>query len=290
MKKTFLSLTVLLVISLLLWGGETSYAKVTGRCDGCHTMHNSQNGADINLVPYEVLLLKDGCVGCHSHGTETQTYSLGTSTVPVVNFTGGDPTTSHLAGGNFYWVATTGGGDDTKGHNVLGISNVDGQITPVEGAPGNQQVTGECQTGGCHGTLAAEVSAAVLLEYEGFRSGCQGCHLNVQHHADDGTGTKYVDTEAKGWYRFLAGHAGGDVLNYGVKGIEDENWQSTATVSNTSHNEYLGVPVDKDGSISFKWQHDRVLLWLSRGITYTTGNCICRPYYWEWEPMDPAPV
>jgi len=250
MKKTILGLTVMLVISLLLWGRETSYAKVTGRCDGCHTMHNSQDGADLNAVPYGVLLLRDGCVGCHSHLSETLSYPLGTSTVPVVN-SGVDPSSSHLAGGNFYWVADAGANQDAKGHNVFGISGQDEAISVDEGAPGNQQVTGECQTGGCHGTLAAEtISDSVLADYDGFRSGCQGCHLNVRHHADDGTGTKYVDNENQGWYRFLAGHAGTSVLNYGVEGIEDEDWQ--ATIGATDHNEYLGVPVDKNDSTSLQ--------------------------------------
>jgi len=64
------------------------------------------------------------CVGCHSSSDSSTTYVLGTSTVPVVNFTGGEPTT-HLAGGNFYWVADAGGNRDAAGHNVLGISGKD---------------------------------------------------------------------------------------------------------------------------------------------------------------------
>ncbi|MCK5509632.1 MAG: hypothetical protein KAI50_14050 [Desulfobacterales bacterium] len=248
MKKTIASLTVILVISLLLWGVETSFAKVTGRCDGCHTMHNSQDGADLNVLPAGILLLKDGCVGCHSHLTETQTYTLGTSTVPVVN-SGVNPESSHLAAGNFYWVAQ---GNDAMGHNVYGISGQDSQITPDEGAPGNTQTDGECQTGGCHGTLAtAEVSAAVLAEYDGFRTGCEGCHLNVRHHAEDGSESKkYVNTADQGWYRFLAGHGGQGVLNIGVEGIEDNDWQ--LTLSDIDHNEYLGVPVDKTGTTTLE--------------------------------------
>ena len=118
MKKRIL-VSLIMVISLLLWGGGIGYAKVTGRCDNCHTMHNSQNGADVASSPSR-FLLKGGCMGCHSHASETQTYNLGTSTVPVVNYTGGEPAT-YLAGGNFYWVQTEGGTDmsDAKGHNVF---------------------------------------------------------------------------------------------------------------------------------------------------------------------------
>ena len=243
MKKRILTLTVMLVISLLLWGEKTSYATVTGVCGNCHTMHNSEAGLPKDAVGTNDYLLVDDCVGCHS-SDQSPSYTLGTSTiVPVVNFTGGGVPPSILAGGNFYWVADLGGDDDAKGHNVLGISGPDVITLAGLGAPGNLQTADDCESGGCHGTLA-EINTS-LFDI-GLRSGCQGCHLNVRHHANDGTGPKkYVDNADQGWYRFLAGHATGPVLNYGVKGIEDEDWQ--ATVTDADHNEYLGVPVDKTG-------------------------------------------
>ena len=238
--KKLLLWSLIMVISLLLWGG-TSYAKVTGRCDNCHTMHNSQDGADLYAAPapYDYLLV-GGCVSCHSSSNSSTTYALDTSTVPVVNYTGAGAPTDHLAGGNFYWVADLGGNVDARGHNVLGISDEDAALDASIGGPGapGNQYGGDCQSMGCHGTLAAENTSLLRLG-----SGCQGCHLKVRHHANDGTGTKYVDSAAKGWYRFLAHHSGGDVLNYGVKGIEDADWQ--ATVGPADHNEYLGVPEDK---------------------------------------------
>ncbi|MBW2738521.1 MAG: cytochrome c3 family protein [Deltaproteobacteria bacterium] len=235
MKKTILILTVMLVISLILWGGEASYAMVTGPCGGCHTMHNSQNGADLSPNPYEILLKKN-CVGCHSDTNEALYYYMtdGDSSslkVPVVYTTGSIPTDT-LAGGNFYWVSQSD--SDAKGHNVFGISGEDGVLDASLGGPGapGNQYGGDCSTAGCHGTLAIE------------NTGCQGCHLNVRHHANDGTGTKYVGDADKGWYRFLSGHQA--ATGCGVKGIEDEVWQATTD----SHNEYLGVPVDKTGATS----------------------------------------
>ena len=240
MKKSIITLAVMLAATaLVVVFCGSAMAKVTGRCDNCHTMHNSQHGSDLYTEPYDVLL-KGDCVGCHSSATATQTYLLGTSTVPVVNYTGGIPGT-YLAGGNFYWVATLGGGDDAKGHNVLGISIQDVTLTPTKGAPGNQY-SGNCQTGGCHGSLADPISG----QDDSLKGGCQGCHLKPRHHANDGTGTKYVDSAEKGWYRFLARHSAGPVLDAGVKGIEAANWQ--ATTSSTEHNEYLGVPENKTSS------------------------------------------
>jgi hypothetical protein len=237
MKKTLITLTVILAtLALVAVFSNPAMAKVTGRCDNCHTMHNSQGGADVYPEVYGNLLA-GGCVSCHSSSDSSTTYSLGTSTVPVVNYTGGSAPHEYLAGGNFWWVADLGGDDDSKGHNVLGIAGVDDPIDETVGAPGNQY-GGSCQLSGCHGTLA-KVNTAV----PSLGSGCQGCHLKVKHHANDRTGTKYVDNEDQGWYRFLAKHSGGDVENYGVKGIEDVDWQATTGVAD--HNEYLGVPVDK---------------------------------------------
>lgn len=232
-RKKILSWSLIIVIFLLCGGGGIGYAKVTGVCSNCHTMHNSQDGADITTGPNNFLLV-GGCVGCHSHPTETQTYSLDTSTVPIVN-TGIEPAT-YLAGGNFYWVADSGGNDDAKGHNVLGISAQDGNIPKSAGAPGDAY-SGICGGTSCHETLAEAQTSNPELG----GSGCEGCHLNVMHHADDGTGTKYVDTAPKGWYRFLSGHNTAD--GYGVKGIEDADLQ--ATMSALDHNEYLGDPGDK---------------------------------------------
>ena len=239
-RKKILSWSLAMAISLLLLcGGGIGYAKVTGVCSNCHTMHNSQGGVELDVLgPYQTLL-KGGCIGCHSHGTESQSYSLGTSTVPVVNYTGGAEPTSWLAGGNFYWVAD---GNDSKGHNVYGLADQDVAITAGEGAPGNSDGAG-CTIDDCHATLAVKTVTGSLPG----PGGCQGCHLNVMHHADDGTGTKYVGTADAGWYRFLSGHADGS----GVAGIEHSGWgPSNGTVGGTNHNEYLGVPEAKTGYTS----------------------------------------
>ena len=237
-RKKLLSWSLAMAISLLLYGGGIAYAKVTGVCANCHTMHNSQGGAVLGASgPYETLL-KGDCVGCHSHVSETQTYSLGTSIVPVVNYTGGSAPTDHLAGGNFYWVAKDTPATDPMGHNVFGIASQDSNILAAEEAPGNMN---SCGPTACHATLAVETTALPLVA----PGGCQGCHLNVMHHADDGTGTKYVGTGDAGWYRFLSGHMAAN--GSGVAGIEDADWQAT-TAGPADHNEYLGVPATKTGT------------------------------------------
>lgn len=240
MKKKILTLTIMLVCAAMVavFSGP-AMAKVTGRCDVCHTMHFSQDGADWDDSggPHGKLLVNN-CAGCHT-GTNT-----GTNTTPYV-YSASEPgyLTNTLAGGNFYWMRNV---DDTMGHNVLDLWTTDGEgqdenISRTDGAPGDSRGAG-C-TNSCHKSLAWELTPG---EYDqSLRNGCQGCHIKVRHHADDGTGTKYVNTEAQGWYRFLAMHQGTAAQDNGVEGIEDANWQNTK--SSTDHNEYLGVPVDKTG-------------------------------------------
>ncbi len=202
-------------------------AKVEGQCAVCHTMHNSQDGTPMAVdaagapqtAPNEVLLVK-GCVACHT-GTNQQRVA-GTFTIPFVNSTttptyGADGTTGDtLAGGNFYWVATTGGGVDSTGHNVAtdGLSGQDATLgtTPPGYTGGATLPQLTCAgTNGCHGDKAIDSDFGAI---------------SGSHHADDSAidGT----TVAKS-YRFLDG----------IIGIEDWDWEYTPT--STEHNQYKGV-------------------------------------------------
>jgi predicted CXXCH cytochrome family protein len=225
LKKLLITLALILTAAALVavFSGPAA-AKVTGVCSECHTMHNSQGGDPMATGgPYATLLIND-CVGCHSSSESSTTYSLGTSTVPVVNYTSGEPNT-YLAGGNFWWVADDGGNRDSAGHNVLGISGVDS----LEKAPGGF----DCSGNNCHKSLAEKQNMVA-----GFGSGCQGCHLRPAHHADDSaTVTGEASPSTDGYYRFLSGHATSD--KHGVCGIEDSDWQASHNPGD--HNEYLGV-------------------------------------------------
>lgn len=122
-----------------------------------------------------------------------------------------------------------GATNDPKGHNVLGIADEDENITAAEGAPGNPY---NCANS-CHKTLAV---APAYPETHG-PGGCQGCHREPAHHADDSaTVIGAASPSTDGYYRFLSGHDSGE--NHGVCGIEDSDWQDDATAS--AHNEYLG--------------------------------------------------
>ena len=215
-----------------------AYAKVTGMCGNCHTMHNSQNNTH-QMINTDIdgtgnsgvggvagsggypALTRGSCVGCHT-GENT-----GINTTPFVyNIGAVNYGTDTLAGGNFKWVVT----DDAKGHNVSGIPGMTGDVALSDGAPGGAG-GGMCGTNSCHTTLYNPVDTAgggATLD-----TGCQGCHLEPKHHAPQQTAGA-VAVEENGYFRFLSGHNGGT----GVHGIEDPNWERNADASN--HNEYLG--------------------------------------------------
>jgi predicted CXXCH cytochrome family protein len=229
MKKRIL-VSLVMVISLLLWGGGIGYAKVTGVCGNCHTMHNSQGGAHMMLNTtidgtggtggggYSSLT-RGSCVGCHT-GENT-----GSNITPYVYNTGSVTYgTDTLAGGNFKWVVT----DDAKGHNVKGIPGMSADGNLTAGAPGDLFAS-SCANS-CHETLFAPDDNGTALA-----TGCQGCHLAPKHHAPQ-QAANVAAGAANGWFRFLSGHDTG--VGKGVEGIEDVDWQFATGENN--HNEYLG--------------------------------------------------
>ncbi len=244
--------------------GNYAMATVTGRCDMCHTMHNSQDGNTQVFASGPVTaahwagdnsslgggassasqrqLLKTDCVGCHSNTGSETIVSINSNRIPIVYNTGGYPagatgSTHALAGGNFYNVA----GNSAYGHNVLGISPGDSLFI----APGDQ--LGCAQS--CHTSLAlTDAGLTGKGSYNGFVSdtmshaGCQGCHNKLGHH-------NTADTS----YRYLGGHAdaGMDILEGGGAPIvtlgkshnpyEDADWEQSPDESN--HNFYR-APID----------------------------------------------
>lgn len=257
-------------------------AKVKGLCSNCHTMHASQTpwpsgwASDIEGNPVK-RLLANTCVGCHSHDSVT-TYELGSGagacTVPVVNTTGSAPT-EYLAGGNFYWVAT---GDDSRGHNVLGIAGTD----VLGEAPGNPYTC----TGSCHMSLATALPAHLQGSDYGYgANGCTGCHLCPKHHANDheNTVSGLVDSADKGWYRFLSGHMSGNT--HGVEGYEDGDWEmgqpNLAVGQINNHNEYLGY----EGNIHDGGHHFNRAGFYNLGNTMTAFCCGCHGDFHVQNPV-----
>ena len=225
------------------------------RCSNCHTMHNSQRGVamayeysggsfDPRDTPHLKLLVTN-CVGCHT-ALDGSTWQDSTTGAPIVFNTSepsygadaGDGRHAGLAAGNFYWVEGAGG-QHHKGHNIFT------QDSTYSEAPGHID-SGYCAD--CHDTLTYTSTPY---------SPCGNCHMvsgvyaleadDYKWHHQDDTGP-VIDTQAEGWYRFLAGHQNGEGM--GVAGIESSDWEHSPT--STNHNEYLGYTSDDktgDGGI-----------------------------------------
>ena len=206
---------LVLVLLLLVTAAWPVHARVSGPCENCHTMHNSQDNVPVDVEGAHNYLLNQGsdpCVACHT-GT-----NIGGGTnegvIPYVyNTSEPDYGTNTLAGGNFYWVTQ----DDTKGHNCISIDGVDSDSNLTQ-APGKPDVAGGPNCATCHDQI----------------TNCESCHKPA-HHADD-TQSPVVG-KTGGWYRFLNSsfHASDTT---GVIGIEDNDWEYT--VSASDHNEYAG--------------------------------------------------
>ena len=236
-QKVNCYLSLITIICVFLLNGK-ALAKVTGRCDNCHTMHNLQGGEIVDPGGPNPNLIKTDCIGCHSRSDQQTIYQIGGCNVPVVYNSGGVVYNQTLAGGNFYWVTL----DDTKGHNIF---SPDGNL---DRAPGVSSGSG-CGQDGCHDNLDRPATAG------NNRKGCLGCHMvsnswNASgfHHADDNDPLDLlIDSPEEGWYRFLSGHQSGE--GHGASGIEDTDWEQT--VDADDHNEYLALSGTKTSPGNF---------------------------------------
>ena len=239
MKKLGILMAVVMGVMLLFTG--VAGAKVSGPCVDCHSMHWSQTPWPTgwgSSGPNEALLVND-CVGCHSGASALK----GTSNeIPVVLRTtdpGGTGPGKSLAGGDFYWVAQ---GADTKGHNVDGVASVDGNLSydppgwDASATAGNTfgQVTGGNNPNwgsnqltcagmyGCHGKHTETTNAGAI---RGAHHGDDSC-LHVPNVDESKQGQSVVTS-----YRWCGG----------IHGIEDSDWEWTASDGTTDHNQYKGV-------------------------------------------------
>ena len=212
---------------------QTVSANVTGRCDNCHTMHNSQDG--INMItapdpdpttPKEYLLLLN-CINCHSR-TDGLSPINATTKAPAVTHTTTNPLIGgeYLAGGSFYWVESQADGAN-KGHNVDELTTT--QADTIVNTPPGDTILGNFNTG---------VSLQCADAGDGTPGSFTGCHYSGGHHnnqggdyTNDASGiNRGVDGTGVGAsYRFLSG---------GTKGGEDADWEWTS--SDTDHNLYAG--------------------------------------------------
>ncbi|MEZ4387254.1 MAG: cytochrome c3 family protein [Candidatus Krumholzibacteriia bacterium] len=117
-------------------------------CAGCHTMHNSQDGANVtdNATGYNYLLIAgnatDTCLSCHAGYGQ---------------FYGGE---GYGPGGDFYWITRTytwtahgheaSSTGDSHGHNVISPAHGIAQDATLASAPGGDFLSQYLGCTSCH--------------------------------------------------------------------------------------------------------------------------------------------
>lgn len=144
-------LTFIMLCSMLLClNSGLALAKVSGPCVNCHTMHNSQEGSDVNADPNAPFgaLVNNNCLGCHTTtGSDPRVNGF-----PYVKGSGLSDINC-LAGGFF----PSSGNDGTD--NVGKAHSLDSQVIPPgSGVSGPAWYTGDANglscagSSGCHGS------------------------------------------------------------------------------------------------------------------------------------------
>src|SRR4030043_1113263 len=162
---------------LLIFIPSSINAAVTGECSNCHTMHNSQNAASMNLGKTigigsygsdcldchganRAVLLRMDCLGCHAWDIN------GTSNIVPNNM----PQVAHsaatdLSAGNFKDVIDMG---DSYGHNVHGFKEDIPTDNELFNTPPGYNSFYDPSSGGYEDTSAGQILCA----------GQNGCHGN----------------------------------------------------------------------------------------------------------------
>jgi hypothetical protein len=147
--KTLLKLTVILTLALSASAVLAFHDGGVAECAGCHTMHNSQDGALVDAANPNgnAYLLNAGnssdtCLSCHA---------------AYGQFAGG---TGYGAGGDFYWLTKTWSWSahghtstseaDAHGHNIISPANNLAVDATLSSAPGGDFLSQYLTCTSCH--------------------------------------------------------------------------------------------------------------------------------------------
>jgi len=151
-------------------------------CDGCHTMHNSQDGQTIIKGGTVGTTGKSLTIGAGPSSTCLQCHARNTSSYAVLGI---DTDVALLPGGDFIWIKKTftwsghGGPSegDTHGHNVIATDfglDVD-TINQSGTAPGGTFPVGQLECSSCHDPHGKKTNKEGPIE----ESGSYGADPNV---------------------------------------------------------------------------------------------------------------
>ncbi|MCK4819689.1 hypothetical protein KA005_28240 [bacterium] len=216
MKKKILTLTTMIAcIAMVALFCGTGYAAVSGRCDICHTMHNSQAGSPMaedtlgaaTTTPNAHLCLSS-CIGCHATASSID--------APKINDTYGS---NSCAGGTFRAADAS---TDQKIHNVnvaIHALGADDQFNGADDIPG-------LTSGGLNGKGVSNLPEDLTC------AGANGCHGDATVSGNDlGIGGFHHGSKS-GWrYLQIASNQAA------VSGLGSSDWEA-AQPDASNHNVY----------------------------------------------------
>ena len=224
MKKILITLTIMLAAAALIAAFSCpAMAAVSGRCDICHTMHNSQGGSamaedegGVKTTTAYAHLTMSSCVGCHF----TQTSIVAPKINGLYNTIDGS-----TAGGTFKEGAG-GVASDAGVHNVdIALSSL-GEDNTFSGA---NDIPG--LTGTMNHTYGSNNPNDLTC------AGSNGCHGDATVTTGNDAGIAGFHHGSKSGWRYLQ-IANGQAAVVGVGADDWEKAMSDGWVSGDQHNVY----------------------------------------------------
>jgi hypothetical protein len=243
-----LSICLILILSLVLVSGF-AYAQVTGRCDNCHTMHNSQNGARMadQDTPY-AHLTKSSCLGCHG--------AAGSVVGGAPNVFTAVGAADRTAGGTFKaTVVDAAAGDYHKVHNVTDITWTIPEVELLNATPGAEsggytEPAGASQltcagTLGCHGEHGAGLNSDAGIR--GFHHGGKTGYRYLQFFDGGTTHTPILGKGSSDWEKGGA-TSGNHNVYFAMNGINGATNDSINALCALCHGDFHGGTDVQSGS------------------------------------------
>jgi hypothetical protein len=226
MKKSLITLTIMLAAAAMIAAFSCPVqAAVTGPCANCHTMHNSQGGANMAVDETNTLtttayahLTMSSCVGCHFKATSIP--------APKIDGTYNDDST---AGGTFLESGAAGEfvASDAGVHNVL-----EGLATSTLGEDNTFVGAGDIPglTGSMNHTYGSTDPNDLTC------AGSNGCHGQASVAGNDAGIKGFHHGSVSGWRYLQIANGGAAVV--GVGAADWEKAMSDGWNTGDEHNVY----------------------------------------------------